>query len=366
MNSQRTISECPHRMELTSAEDSSRSDAACGLLMRIIGTKDAALTGVEQRACQACCQSFKPTETDWNPVIASHVFEATSKILQQNRVDKCLQKQAQQLQARALDQLPVVNNDEDDCVDDLQRFIKPSDVHLEDLQMRLPPPIRSTSAVKWAVGVTTAPRRQSTLQRCLQSLFESGWTSVDLYVDGGVSVCSNDRVQIHRFGETPMGAWPAWIASLRDLAEQDCNWVLIAQDDALFPHLCCLRQYIDEMLWPSAERTVISLYTSADDMQPHNLWRRYPNRWRYGALALVFPRQLAIELVASAERGELDVVEGTAGIDARLGVWLERKQISIWHPSPSLVQHIGQISSVWKTSRAVGLRRASRFIADEF
>ena len=139
---------------------------------------------------------------------------------------------------------------------------------------------------------------------------------------------------------------------------------MLVQDDALFPAFPVLSDYVALLLTSTSRPDVVSLYTSAEDMQTNNGWRCFSGVWKYGAVALIFRRAVAQELLHDIHQGRLDL-EGNAGIDLRIGLWANHRPVTLWHPSPSLVQHIGQVSSIWKRSRAVGLRRASRFIADE-
>jgi hypothetical protein len=58
--------------------------------------------------------------------------------------------------------------------------------------------------------------------------------------------------------------------------------------------------------------------------------------------------------------------EGLVNIDILIGRWADERRLPIWFPSPSLVQHIGNESSIWSDpdSRAIGERRANRFAGD--
>ena len=49
---------------------------------------------------------------------------------------------------------------------------------------------------KWAVGVTTAPRRQPTLDTCLDYLLRAGWDNVRLFVDDRVPVLASRHRQL--------------------------------------------------------------------------------------------------------------------------------------------------------------------------
>jgi hypothetical protein len=55
---------------------------------------------------------------------------------------------------------------------------------------------------------------------------------------------------------------------------------------------------------------------------------------------------------------------GLRFIDDVIGEWAERNLVPIWYPTPSLVQHIGETSTVWPGVPAAGFRRADFFAGD--
>ncbi|TWU08250.1 hypothetical protein [Stieleria varia] len=362
----RTYIDCPYRQILTEQNQPAR----CDLLVHLSGIQDSnsALATVDIDVCTACCDSFSPTPDDWNPVIASMMHAIGQQIMDAGGVAGCPVEKATELCETAISHLPVVLPDEDDCVDDAQHIAPPREIRLEQWQEILPiPPSKHGKLTRWAVGVTTAPRRQCTLTPCLESLIASGWSEPHLFVDGPVEIDDAFASLQRTCRPEPMGAWPAWCAALRTLLTQytDADALMIVQDDAMFPQTESTKTYVESMLWPGDRDSIVSLYTSTDDMLNENAWRPLPRVWVYGAVAMIFTPDQARDLLECESRGLLNIINGTAGIDTRIGHWADQRGIEVWHPSPSLVQHIGQVSSVWKRSRAVGLRRASRFIVDE-
>ena len=87
-----------------------------------------------------------------------------------------------------------------------------------------------------------------------------------------------------------------------------------------------------------------------------------------GALAFVFHRSQPND--SSPIRGVVDhrsdPGEGLIHIDMQIGIWARRHSLPIYFPTPCLVQHIGDSSSIWLDphSRAFGERRADRFVGD--
>ncbi|QDT02803.1 hypothetical protein K227x_11810 [Rubripirellula lacrimiformis] len=376
----RHADDCPHRSRIESVDPNDRSSetAHCGLIATVADFASGESATVDRETCHACCQSFVPSPQDWNPVIAS-IIHSIGETLLQSSPDGPIADQARRLCRQAIDQLPIVYPDEDDCVDDAQIEHSPVHVSVDELAAALPIPIQTkppadpTRGIRWTVGMTTAPRRQPTLTRCIQSITASGWQAPMLFVDGEVELTMDEQSQVRIQRPRPIGAWPAWCETLRTMlsdapdadADADADAVMIVQDDVLFPAVSSIREYVEMVLWPQDSAGIVSLYTSTEDMQSTNHWRPHPGLWQYGALAMIFPTVVARQLLNAADRGELNVVDGNAGIDTRIGYWAIQNDIPIWHPSPSLVQHIGQVSSVWNHSRAVGLRRADRFIMDE-
>jgi hypothetical protein len=56
---------------------------------------------------------------------------------------------------------------------------------------------------------------------------------------------------------------------------------------------------------------------------------------------------------------------GLVCTDDVIGLWAERSGIPIWYPTPSLVQHSGETSTLWSfDSRATGVRKAAWFAGD--
>ena len=77
---------------------------------------------------------------------------------------------------------------EQDCLDTPEgKELAPSRAELAQI---IPPPLRRSGDLvsQWAVGVTTAPRAEPTLEECLTSLASAGWDNPRLFVDGAVSI----------------------------------------------------------------------------------------------------------------------------------------------------------------------------------
>ena len=137
---------------------------------------------------------------------------------------------------------------------------------------------------------------------------------------------------------------------------------MIVQDDTLFCSVAGLRGYLESIFWPGRQPGVASLFCSRADTQPHAGWYRFEGVWVWCALAFVFSREAAQRFLA-----DRDVVlhrwsrsrNGLADISWRVGKWAHSNDVPIYYPTPSLVQHIGDVSALWEGVRAFGNRRAA-------
>jgi hypothetical protein len=231
-------------------------------------------------------------------------------------------------------------------------------------------PKRSRQQVrKWAVGVTTAPRPQDTLARTLESLCAAGWPDPALFIDAAAKIPERFAHLPGTFRDARLGAWPNYYLAMAELLlrSPDADAFLIAQDDVVFPGGINVREYLEAALWPGERPGLVSLYCSSAYTKDAPGWYLHKGLWVWGALAMVFPRELAREFVLDGRvfnhrRDRLN--NGLANIDLVIGTWAMRRRIAVWHTTPSLVQHIGECSAIWPSSRADGPRRASWFAGD--
>jgi hypothetical protein len=141
----------------------------------------------------------------------------------------------------------------------------------------------------------------------------------------------------------------------------------MVQDDVLFYDRQNVREYLEQILWPTDPAGLISLYCSSAYTQPGSAWHRLEGRWVWGALAFIFPRELARRFIADPwvlSHRWADPTSGLVAIDVLIGIWAERCAIPVWYPCPSLTQHIGAVSSLWSSHRLDGHRLADRFMGD--
>ena len=354
-----TVSSCRHRSNVSTAADGVET-ASCALVRAVIAAEDDAWHRVRRDACKACCRSFPPTTGRANPVVAALVYEAGSRIIREGGVQGCDPGRAEAARGSVLDQLDLDTPEEE----------RPPDLApTAGVAAALPglPTGRSRGRVQsWAVGVTTAPRRQETLERTLEALAEAGWAQPAVFVDSAVNFPERFAHLPGTFRDARLGAWPSYYLALAELMLRwpEADALLVAQDDIAFPTGVNVREYLEAALWPGGRPGLVSLYCSSAYTKDAPGWYLHDGLWVWGALAIVFPRELARRFLLDGRvfdhrRDSLN--GGLANIDLVIGAWAMRERVEVWHTTPSLVQHTGESSSIWPVSRADGPRRADRF-----
>lgn len=353
---QRSVDQCPYRR----APDGGAEDGAacCGLLAEVSGVTDDALCRVQRDACEACCRSFPPSAEDINPVVASLLYQLSSRIAAQEGVPGCDRGRADDLRRLAVENLASSDPRSSAAeAGDLERLI-PRPAH------RSGPRIR-----RWALGVTTAPRRVPTLSETLASLARAGWERPRLFVDGDVAIPDAFAGLPQTVRSPHVGAWPNYYLALAELLmrEPGADAYMLVQDDVLFCDHAGLRGYLERVLWPGRRAGIASLFCSRAYTQPQPGWYQFQGVWTWCALAFVFSREAAQRFLADREvvqhrwsRGR----NGLADISWRVGRFAALASVPVYFPTPSLVQHIGDVSTLWKGVRATGNRRADWFAGD--
>lgn len=215
--------------------------------------------------------------------------------------------------------------------------------------------------------MTTAPRRTPTLETSLDYLRRAGWSNVRLAVDGMAGLPPTTSIEHVSLREPALGAWPNFYMTLLELvlSKPDADAVMMLQDDVQFYDCENVREYLDSILWPAGPPGIVSLYCSAAYTRETPRWTTADGRWEWGVLGFVFPKELAQRFVCDSQvLQHRSTDRGLRFIDDVIGEWAERNEIPIWYPSPSLVQHIGDTSTVWPGVPAEGYRRADSFVGN--
>ena len=366
----RTPETCPHRRHLP---DSHHGDiTCCAILGELVGSQclDRQLVGLD--ACIACCDSFEPTTHDLNPIIASLLYAVAEGIIAEGGIETCDVARSNELLRQAERSLPIVAPEEDDIVDIARSSaIEFKGITLNDLESLLPVPPREceTRVRRWSVGITTSRRRIPTLEQCAQSVRRAGWEEPVLFVDGDMEI-PKSLSKLPSCRRIPaVGAFPNYALSLMELFMRDphADAYMMLQDDALFPGTSVVRQYLEEVLWLGKTPGIVSLYCSTEYQQQVSGWHRFNVPWIWGAVAFIFSNEVVRAWLTSPlvyDHRALANNEGLSKIDVMIGLFSQSTGVSIHYPSPSLVQHIGTISTIWQFARAVNARKAGQFIGD--
>ena len=209
-----------------------------------------------------------------------------------------------------------------------------------------------------AVAVTAPPEDRLETQQSLESLRRAGFEPY---------VCRRP------------GVWQNWIETLRELltAHPHAQTLMVCQDDALYA--ADLREYLHETHWPASDCGMASLYTPS----PYERFPRDGNWCRIistdaifliGAVCCLFPRHVAEWMVASdlartwrgvaRPHGRIEPEEHKKAVDTFIGHALGELGLTAMYHRPSLVQHIGSVSTHGE-GKLGGSRVAASFAGED-
>lgn len=149
----------------------------------------------------------------------------------------------------------------------------------------------------WALAVTTAPRRDCTLLRTLESIADCAWDPPTVFAEPGSTPTDWPTV----WNDQRLGVWFNWLQSARWALEQNADFIMTVQDDTEFHPQS--RELIESIEWPQ-DAGYVSLYTPKhyqfwkDRKTPRKLGLYSVNtRSMWGACALVFRPEVLAQLV---------------------------------------------------------------------
>ena len=209
-----------------------------------------------------------------------------------------------------------------------------------------------------AIAMTTAKRAVSTLERAYQSLRAAGFDEEVLVAaePGTVipdAVAHDSRARV-LMNEKRLGCFSNWKHACRTLLKTSAQWILIVQDDAIWQrgsaHI--LRQQMKER---SGVRTgFISPYLSVQNLKKSFIdgWNVTDAGWGlFGALAFCMERDAAEDLLKA---GRFVKHPGPKQVDAIVGLTMLDLRRPCFVHLPSLVDHIGETSTVGHEGRTRG------------
>ena len=398
----RTLETCTYRNNVRPDPEDGET-ACCSLLAELSGIRDVSLFDASRGACEACLTKHAPSPTAINSVVASLLYGVAQKVSERGGVDGCSLKKAQQLRSLAKDNLevfmtggcsPSINNQaaadcfylgaqtgERDCAScsgsvRAKVFACHHELHGETTiqECRTCPhherSLPSGQVRNWAVGVTVAPREQTTIEQSLHSLQQAGWQDFRVFAEPTTDLPSwLAQDQITSRTKT-LGAWPNWFLALSELVLSDpsADAYLMCQDDVLYG--TGLRDYLEETLWPARSLGVVSLHTAShQDRGDVEGYYALDAGWgAWGAQAYVFSPASARALLrnqAVVDHRHKGPGEGLRNIDSVVGQWCRETGLNYFLHTPSLTQHVGETSTIWENSKVTGRRKAATFVGND-
>ncbi len=331
----RTPGNCIYRTVLEAGDESA---AVCRLLSQITGVNDRAACIVQRDACEVCCGSLRSPE-QINPVIASLIYNMVSGIVATGGHPECSVPRATSLMQRVADQLSVIVRESPE-----QSFPPQSSPHHSE---GLSEPGGSQPTFQWASAMLTAPRRDPRIEQTLDSLNNAGFDRIHIFAEPNAWIPERHRnLQITQ-RPRKFGNFLNFYACLCTLLEEhpQADAYAVFQDDVELA--AGLRHWCEDHLWP-LDNGLVSLFTPRLHSDRMIGWQiKSPGFQRVcGAQALVFRRDWLQSFVSDARVLNSFRLRDQAD-DAVLGGWLARDGRGIAYHSPSLVQHVGKISSIF-------------------
>ncbi len=349
----RTPENCSHRIVNHAADNTA---AVCDLLSHITGVNDRSARIVQRDACEACCDCLRNPE-QINPVIASLVYSMASRIVATGGHPECSTSHATALMQRVSDQLSVIMREVP------ERCFPP------EIRPQIPESRSfSTPAIttfRWATAMLTAPRRDPRIEQTLDSLNGAGFDNIHIFAEPDAWIPDRYRdLQVTRRPRR-FGNFLNFYSSLCTLLEefQYADAYAVFQDDIELA--TGLRLWCEDQLWP-LDNGIVSLFTPRLHSERMVGWHiKSPGFQRVcGAQALVFRRDWLQKFLADA-RVLNSFRLRDQGDDAVLGGWLAREGQGIAYHTPSPVQHVGRVSSIFPVHHDFrNLANAVKSVAD--
>ncbi len=236
---------------------------------------------------------------------------------------------------------------------------------------------------EWAYGVTTCvKRRDNLLPRTLESLSLAGFDNPRLFVDG---VSGRPDWATDLAGENVTSRWPEvqaygnWVLSMWELflRQPKATHYVIFQDDVVAVRN--LRSYLEQSDMPEDGYMNLFTFTVANekllttsstgwlegatfatpDERKADTYHGKNQQYGKGAVALVFSKKAVVALLSSLHMVEhsLDPFNGWRGIDGSIVESMNKAGFREYIHNPSLVQHIGQETSLDRLPRVIRARR---------
>lgn len=201
----------------------------------------------------------------------------------------------------------------------------------------------------WSYGVTTVPERRETyLPRTLESLRGAGFDAPRLFVDGDGRDYSDLGLEVTRRSPR-LNAFGNWLLSLTEVYLRDphAHRFAIFQDDVEVYRNA--RTYLDRVDYPTSGYWNLYTFPEYEKSVKDGAvgWFKTIQRG-LGALALVFDKRAVMKILSSNDLigRPQNASRGTQGIDGGVVHAMNAQTIYEYAHYPSLVQHIGDLSTL--------------------
>lgn len=209
-----------------------------------------------------------------------------------------------------------------------------------------------------ATGITTSPRQKQTLTECLSSITSSGLLKPIIFSDDNMSTPDGFESvkRLSRFGP-----WKNWYHGVSYLANQYpmSDAYLMIQDDGILSKN--IVAYLINNPFPK-DTAIFSLYCPSIYRSIYPGWFSVKKGYSMvGAVAIAITKKYMEAFLKS------DIVinyDKDKHIDGLLGKWAEINSLKVYYHFPSLVQHIGETSTIYPRKKINRQRRADSFIGN--
>ena len=235
------------------------------------------------------------------------------------------------------------------------------------LTFRQPPQV--PNVLTWAVGVTTAPRKVPTLEPTLRSLAAAGWDRPRLFAEPGTEIPVDFAHLPRTLRDEPLGAFANWYISLAELVMRHprAEAYVMVQDDVRFARN--IRPFLEFALWPAPNCGCVSIYCPSNYAVGRAPGFHIEDRgWlTWTAQVLIFPNPAARLLVGSSlpvSHRHHGPRKGSRNIDCLVGAWCKNAGRPFYVFTPSLAEHIGETSTLYRHATVSGHRASSTFVGE--
>lgn len=205
---------------------------------------------------------------------------------------------------------------------------------------------------KWAVGVTTSPRKHPTIVKTIKAMEKAGWDNGTIFAEPGSYInCGENWDYVHRCKKT--GIFGNWMLGLYELFIRniDADAFFIIQDDIIVAPGS--KSYLEEALWFTDQPHLVSLFgPNAIDKDESNGWRKIA-KYSGGPNSIIMSHETVQEILSSIiplRYYGIQHQKKTSFDDLGIFALMSQNNWPVFYPKPSIGDHIGHQSTHCKQS----------------